>query len=73
MTSEKSRVLESILGGTRERIVPQSCAPGVRLTLANGRVTLLDEVGGATYKSALALASYAAHDDDKIHGKDIAE
>jgi hypothetical protein len=67
MTNEKARLLTSVLGGEVVAAMPQSRSPGVRLALADGRVALLDELGGATYRSAAAVDAYAADGDDRAH------
>jgi hypothetical protein len=58
MTERKARELASALGGEVERIMPQSRMPGVRLKLADGRVSMLDEHGGETFKSDADIDSY---------------
>jgi hypothetical protein len=73
MTDEKARSLASVLGGEVVSAMPQSRSPGVRLTLADGRVALLDELGGATYRSAEAVDAYAADGDDDAHVEAVAE
>ena len=73
MTSEKAVSLAAVLGGDVVKAMPQSRSPGVRVTLADGRIALLDELGGATYKNAAAVAAYAADGDDASHVNEIAE
>ena len=73
MTNEKARSLASVLGGQVIAAMPQSRSPGVRLTLADGRVTLLDELGGAIYRSAAAVDAYAADGNDDAHVDAVAE
>lgn len=73
MTSEKAESLAAVLGGEVVKAMPQSRSPGVRLTLADGRLALLDELGGATYKSAADLDAYGADGDDGAHVDEIAE
>jgi hypothetical protein len=67
MTGEKARSLASVLGGEVVAAMPQSRSPGVRLELSDGRVALLDELGGATYRSAAAVDAYAADGDHGSH------
>lgn len=73
MTDEKVRSLAAALGGEVVRAMPQSRSPGVRLTLTDGRVALLDELGGATYKSAASVEAYAIDGDDRAHVDGVAE
>src|SRR4051812_29008971 len=73
MTDEKARSLSSVLGGEVVGAMPQSRSPGVRLTLADGGVALLDDLGGATYRSAAAVEAYAADGDDRAHVASVAE
>jgi hypothetical protein len=73
MTNEKAESLASVLGGKVVKAMPQSRSPGVRLALTNGRVALLDDLGGATYRSAAAVDAYATDGDDDAHVEDIAE
>lgn len=73
MTGEKARSLASVLGGDVVAAMPQSRSPGVRLALADGRVALLDELGGATYRNAAAVDAYAADGDDRAHVDGAAE
>src|SRR5262245_5893989 len=73
MTNEKATSLASVLGGEVVAAMPQSRSPGVRLALADGRVALLDELGGATYRSAAAVDAYATDGDDRAHVEVAAE
>jgi hypothetical protein len=73
MTNEKAKMLASVLGGEVVAAMPQSRSPGVRLTLADGRVALLDELGGATYRGAASVAAYAVGGDDDAHVEAVAE
>jgi hypothetical protein len=73
MTDEKARTLATVLGGEVVRAMPQSRSPGVRLELSDGRVALLDELGGATYRSAAAVDAYAADGNDDTHVDEVGE
>jgi hypothetical protein len=73
MTNAKASSLASILGGEVFGTMPQSRSPGVRLALADGRVALLDELGGATYRTAAAVDAYATDGDDRAHVEVVAE
>jgi hypothetical protein len=73
MTDEKAKSLASILGGDVVSAMPPSRSPGVRLALADGRVALLDELAGATYKSAAAVDAFATDGDDRAHVDALAE
>jgi hypothetical protein len=65
MTTTKAQVLSAAIGGEVERLMPQSRAPGVRLSLVDGRVALVDEDGGATFESEEAITHYAEDGDEK--------
>jgi hypothetical protein len=67
MTSSKAMVLASVLGGEVEATMPQSRMPGVRLSLPDGRVCMIDERGGATYRSDADLEAYSIDGDDRTH------
>jgi hypothetical protein len=73
MTGEKAKSLSLVLGGEAIAAMPQSRTPGVRVALADGRVALLDELGGATYRNAAAVDAYAADGDDRAHVAAVAE
>lgn len=73
MTDEKARSLASVLGGEFVTAMPQSGSPGVRLSLVDGRVVLLDELVGATYRYAAAVDAYAADGDDRANVDAAAE
>jgi hypothetical protein len=73
MTNEKAISLASCLGGEVVKVMPQSRSPGVRLALASGRVALLDELGGATFKSADAVDAYGTDGNDVEHVDTVAE
>jgi hypothetical protein len=73
MTVEKARSMASVLGGEVVGALPQSRAPGVRLALADGRVAMLDELGGATYRSDASVDAYATDGDDAAHVDSVTE
>lgn len=58
-----AHVLAESLGGT-VTLMPRSRMPGLRLDLASGKVSLLDETGCITYRSAADLDAYAEDGDD---------
>jgi hypothetical protein len=73
MTERKARELASALGGEVERIMPQSRMPGVRLKLADGRVSMIDEHGGETFKSDADMSAYTIDGDHRAHVVESAE
>src|SRR5262245_22611188 len=73
MTTEKAEVLATILGGEVERLMPESRSPGVRLTLPDGQVALIDEHGGETFRSAADRNAYAQDGDERAHIAESAE
>ena len=67
MTAKMANALAGALGGEIEYTMPQSRMAGVRLTLADGRVAMIDVHGGETFKSAVDMDAYFDDGDNNEH------
>jgi hypothetical protein len=67
MTEMKAKLLAEVLGGELELTMPQSRMAGIRLSLPDGKVAMIDEHAGETFRSAADMDAYFADGDHTAH------
>ena len=65
MKESKAAILAEALGGDLVPALPRSCQPGVLVRLGDGRVAVIDELGGETFSSLSGMDAFLRHGDQR--------